>query len=121
MKATSQVNLDAFLAAYTGCQNGQQKQRALVCALAVLTGPSQASEPVLRLKALADHYGMHWTTAWRYAFPYRERFGHKVYLVSECDQYLVSEEFKARLAELRHQRQQGRGTQARRPGRKGRS
>ncbi|HWQ92903.1 MAG TPA: hypothetical protein VN673_14600 [Clostridia bacterium] len=104
MKKTVTISTDEFIARLVQCNDAGKKQNALAAAMAVLNGVSQGSERFLRLKELAKHYNIHWITAWRYQFPAHERFGHKVFLISECDQYIGSKRFRARVAELRRER-----------------
>jgi hypothetical protein len=98
------LTLDAFMARYVACRDESQKHRALEAAWAVLSRPLSQEEPLLNLNQISERLGVDPCTAWRWRLPWREWRGVKRYLVSECEAYLESDNFRKRRQELSEQR-----------------
>lgn len=100
------VSLDSFVREYSSAPADKQVA-ALVAAMAVLAGrqPPAGTETPLTQRELANRYGLHEVTIWRWQFPYENWAGIKRYKPSVCDSYLKSDALILRRKILNAERQ----------------
>jgi hypothetical protein len=106
---SSPSQLDVFMPLYYA-SDADLQAASLDAATSVLRGGVSAAwqyggkDKYVTGRGLAERYGVHETTVWRWQFPYEDWAGLKRYDVAKCDEYLRSAELRLRKAELRLER-----------------
>lgn len=105
------VTLETYLAEFSACKNPEQRQQSLIAGMKILSRPGE-TEPHLTRREIAAHYEKDPSTIWRWQLPTVPWHGQRRYLISQCDDYLISEAYKKRKLELKSERKRKGGLNA---------